>query len=54
VKFRILGPVHRRTKIEYCACGLAYTTYWAHRETAQHKAAMRRWRKAEREQRKVA
>jgi hypothetical protein len=51
MNFRFLGPRARPTPFEFCACGMAYTTYWAHRETKQHKDKLREWRKESREQR---
>lgn len=54
IKYRFLGPLKRLTPWQACACGMAFTTYWAHRETKHHKDAMKKWRREEREQRKQA
>jgi hypothetical protein len=39
-----VGIPHGR-QWEFCACGLAFTTYKTHKETKQHKDALKRWRK---------
>jgi hypothetical protein len=45
------GPRNRRHMAETCICGIQFTHYWKHRETAHHKrfmAAERRKRRAAR------
>jgi hypothetical protein len=46
---KMLGPRVRLTPIERCACGLSFTTYWRHRQTKQHKDAVKRWRREARQ-----
>ena len=42
------GPSNRRSPAETCVCGVQFTTYWSHRETAHHKRFMRTERQAKR------
>ena len=47
------GPNNRRTPVETCVCGIQFTSYDIHRETAHHKRFIRAER-AERRRKQVA
>ncbi len=41
---KFYGPQSRVSPVDQCICGLAFTHYWAHRETGHHKRVMREQR----------
>jgi|GEM_PF-5630342 len=45
------GPDNRRTPAETCVCGIQFTDYNTHRETAHHKRFARRERAERRRKR---